>query len=204
MMKRQPWIRYAAAFLLCLSLCAPLSACTPKESELSRAAAWLQEKYEDYNIFQSQAYNGTALFLAGSPLPGTDGAYTVFDIFVVRYENGQYRIDARKSVDTGISAGFTAAVLATDDLTVLFGDLTSSIYNISTYQRDEFHFTRIRAELSDGREKAIEIEGSGPYMLVMESGTAVDDVVYEAEEGSIRYSDYFPSDLMDNNGPDGP
>ena len=204
MMKRQPWIKHAAAFLLCLGLCAPLSACTPKESELSGAAAWLQEEYKNYNILQSQTYNGTALFLAGSPLPGTDGAYTVFDIFVVRYENGQYRIDARKSVDTGISVGFTAAVLATDDVTVLFGDLTSSIYNISTYQRDEFHFTRIRAELSDGREEAIEIEGAGPYMLVMESGTAVDDVVYEAEEGSIRYSDYFPSDLMDNSGPDEP
>ena len=197
-------------FLLALTLaaCATPSASSPAPSPsgdssmLERGAAWLTDTYgEDCVLLQSTAYGEHPVLLAGNRNPGTE-AFGSLEVFVLEEAEDGFTLLASKVGDMGISAGFSAAVLSTDSMTVLFGDLTDSIFDFVNAQRLPADFTQVTIVLRDGTELVQALTSAEDYVLALEPGLDIADVIFGGGALTVRYSDFFNQDLMENSAPD--
>ena len=197
-------------FLLALTLaaCATPSASSPAPSPsadggmLERAEDWLADTYgEDCVLFQSTAYGEHPVLLAGNRNPGTE-AFGSLEVFVLEEAEDGFMLLASKVGDMGISAGFSAAVLSTDSMTVLFGDLTDSIFDFVNAQRLPADFTQVTIVLRDGTELVQALTSAEDYVLALEPGLDIADVIFGGGALTVRYSDFFNQDLMENSAPD--
>ena len=102
----------------------------------------------------------------------------------------------------GISAGFSAAVLSTDSMTVLFGDLTDRIFDFVNGQRLPSDFTQVTIILRDGTELVQALTSAEDYVFPLEPGLDIADVVFHGDQLTVRYSDFFSQDLMEDSAPD--
>ena len=169
---------------------------------LELASAWLSDTYgQDCVLLQSAAYGDELVLLAGNRNPDTE-AFGSLEVFVL--ENGEdgFVLLASKEGDMGISAGFSAAVLATDSVTVLFGDLTDSIFDFVSGQRLPADFTQVTVELRDGGTLDLPLTSAEDYVFPLEPGLDIADVVFHGGELTVRYSDFFGQDLMESSAPD--
>lgn len=200
-------------FLLALLMTLGLVGCaspgdnsTPPPSvggdSLELASAWLTDTYsQDCVLLQSAAYGDELVLLAGNRNPDTE-AFGSLEVFVLEKGEGGFVLLASKEGDMGISAGFSAAVLATDSITVLFGDLTDSIFDFVSGQRLPADFTQVTVELRDGGTLDLPLTSTEDYVFPLEPGLDIADVVFHGGELTVRYSDFFGQDLMESSAPD--
>lgn len=197
-------------FLLALTLaaCAAPSAPSPAPSPsadsgmLERGSAWLADTYgEDCVLLQSTAYGEQPVLLAGNRNPGTE-AFGSLEVFVLEEAEDGFTLLASKEGDMGISAGFSAAVLSTDRMTVLFGDLTDSIFDFVNNQRLPADFTQVTIVLRDGTELVRALTSAEDYVLALEPGLDIAEVIFGGGVLTVRYSDFFGQDLMEDSAPD--
>ena len=193
---------------LTLAACAAPSAPSPAPSPsadsgmLERAEAWLADTYgEDCVLFQSATYGEQLVLLAGSRNPGTE-AFGSLEVFVLEEAEDGFTLLASKEGAMGISAGFSAAVLSTDSMTVLFGDLTDSVFDFVNAQRLPADFTQVTVELRDGSTLDLPLTSAEDYVFPLEPGLDIADVVFRGGELTVRYSDFFGQDLMEDSAPD--
>lgn len=197
-------------FLLALTLaaCAAPSAPSPALSPsadsgmLERGSAWLADTYgEDCVLLQSTAYGEQPVLLSGNRNPGTE-AFGSLEVFVLEEAEDGFTLLASKEGEMGISAGFSAAVLSTDSMTVLFGDLTDSIFDFVNGQRLPSDFTQVTIILRDGTELVQALTSAEDYVFPLEPGLDIADVVFHGGQLTVRYSDFFSQDLMEDSAPD--
>ena len=191
---------------LTLASCAAPSVPSPTPSAdsgmLERAGAWLADTYgEDCVLFQSTAYGEQPVLLAGNRNPGTE-AFGSLEVFVLEEAADGFTLLASKVGDMGISAGFSAAVLSTDSMTVLFGDLTDSIFDFVNAQCLPADFTQVTIVLRDGTELVQALTSSENYVFALEPGLDIADVIFGGGALTVRYSDFFDQDLMEDSAPD--
>ena len=89
------------------------------------------------------------------------------------------------------SIGFSAEVLNTEDATVLFGDIGSSVYNPTTDTRRDVTFTEVTVKLADGEEVSASIQNDAPYLILLDAGTEVSDTAFHTKDGEFLYSDCY-------------
>ena len=196
-------------FLLTLSLAAcasPGDNSTPPPSvggdSLERAAAWLTDTYgQDCVLLQSAAYGEQLVLLAGNRNPDTE-AFGSLEVFVLEEGEDGFVLLASKEGDMGISAGFSVGVLATDRITVLYGDLTDSIFDFVNGQRLPADFTQVTVELKDGSTLDLTLTSAEDYVFPLDPGLDIADVVFHGGKLTVRYSDFFSQDLMEHSAPD--
>lgn len=82
--------------------------------------------------------------------------------YIVAAEGEGYTIEALGDAYGPGSIGFSAEVLSTEEATVLFGDIGSSLYDPTTDTRRDVTFTDVAAKLADGREVSISVQNNAP------------------------------------------
>ena len=137
---------------------------------LEREADWLADTYgEDCVLLQSAVHGEQLVLLAGNRNPGTE-AFGSLEVFVLEEAEDGFTLLASKTGDMGISAGFSAAVLSTDSMTVLFGDLTDRIFDFVNGQRLPADFTQVTVELRDGSTLDLILTIAEDYVFSLEPG----------------------------------
>ena len=96
-----------------------------------------------------------------------------------------------------LAAGFSVHVLATDSLTVVFGDTFDSIFDFINDKRIDVTFTEARIVFADGESETRSITGNTPYVFALNGVRAVKDVEFISDDLAVKYSDFFSEDLME-------
>ena len=127
------------AVLLCALLFCGLIGCASTEptqnstdgsaSLLQEATNWFESQTSKYEILSAEAVNDSAIFLTGTKNPDTD-EYQLLQVFIVDRTDNSFEVSAWKGAERGLAAGFSVHVLATDSLTVVFGDTFDSIFDL--------------------------------------------------------------------------
>lgn len=134
--------------------------------------------------FAYEVDGDAAVFLTGSKTSGAE-TYQLLHAFVVEAAGDSYEVTAMRSGQYGVPAGFTAYVLATDEMTVIFGDT------------DTRNFNQAKVELADGLFELRPLTGYRPYLIALDYRAEVSDAAFTDEMGyEVRYSEYFSNDLM--------
>ena len=117
---------------------------------------------------------------------------------VVKQADGAYEVTAMKDGERGVSAGFSAHVLTTDTLTIVFGDTSDSVYDFPNDRRLDVDFTKINILLAQGETRTEEIVGNAPYLLVFDEVLEIADLEFIDAELSVKYSTFFSKNLMES------
>lgn len=173
------------------------SGSTSNQTILQDATEWFKQQTTYYEIISSEVSGEQIVFLTGTKNPGTDD-YQNLQAFVVKQTDGVYEVTAMKDGERDVSAGFSAHVLATDALTILFGDTSSSVYDFPNDRRLDVDFTIINILLAQGETRAEEITGNAPYLLVFDEVLDIVDLEFVDTELSVKYSTFYSEDLMEN------
>lgn len=170
---------------------------TSDQTVLQEAAEWFKEQTTYYEMISSQVCGDQIVFLTVTKNPGTDD-YQNLQAFVVKQNDGACEVTAMKDGERGVSAGFSAHVLATDTLTIVFGDTSSSVYDFSNDRRLDVDFTKINILLAQGETRTEEIAGNAPYLLVFNEKLEIADLEFVDAELNIKYSTFYSENLMEN------
>ena len=194
------------AVLLCALLFCGLIGCASTEptqnstdgsaSLLQEATNWFESQTSKYEILSAEAVNDSAIFLTGTKNPDTD-EYQLLQVFIVDRTDNSFEVSAWKDAERGLAAGFSVHVLATDSLTVVFGDTFDSIFDFINDKRIDVTFTEARIVFADGESETISITGNTPYVFAFDGVRAVKDVEFISGDLTIKYSDFFSEDLME-------
>lgn len=177
-----------------------LQAATTWFESTQAAAAWFESKGVEYNIFTSRVCGDRVVFVTGTQNPGTD-AYQNIQAFIVEKSGDTFKIVASNDGERGGAGGFTVHVLATDDLTVVFGNVGNRIFDFRNDQEIDAAFTKIQIQLADGKNEEQELEkGEGDYLVVLSGKHSVKDVAFISDDMTVKYSDFYSDNLMDNVG----
>ena len=161
---------------------------TSNQTILQEATEWFKEQTTYYEIISSEVCGEQIIFLTGTKNPGTDD-----------YQNLQaFEVAAMKDGERGVSAGFSAHVLATDALTIVFGDTSDSVYDFPNDRRLDVDFTKINIVLAQGEARAEEIAGNAPYLLVFDEMLEIADLEFVDAELNVKYSTFYSENLMEN------
>lgn len=173
------------------------SGTTPDQTILQEATGWFKEQTAYYEIISSEVCGDQIVFLTGTKNPGTDD-YQNLQAFVVKQADGAYEVTAMKDGEIGVSAGFSAHVLTTDTLTIVFGDTSDSVYDFTNDRRLDVDFTKINILLAQGETRTEEIVGNVPYLLVFDEMLEIADLEFVDAELNIKYSTFYSKNLMNN------
>lgn len=164
------------------------------------AAAWFESEGVEYKIFTSRVCGDRVVFVTGTQNPGTD-AYQNIQAFIVEKSGDTFKIVASKDGERGGSGGFIVHVLATDDLTVVFGNVGTRIFDFRNDREIDAAFTKIQIQLADGKNEEQELEkGEGDYLVVLSGKQRVKDVAFISNDLTVKYSEFYSDDLMENAG----
>lgn len=87
--------------------------------------------------------------------------------------------------------------MGTENVTVLFGDIGDSIYDIKTDTVKDVDFETVIVECSDGVAVSIPIKNNAPYLGVLKNGYVdVEDIIYKGADWEVQYNDCF-TELLD-------
>jgi len=199
-------IRRMALLLLCAMMFSVLTSCTltasPENTNsvagtlLQEATAWFETQTTRYEMISGEVVDDRVVFLTGTKNPGTD-VYQFFQAFVVEQTEDAFTVSAWRDGECGISAGFSVHVLAAEDLTVVFGDTTDSIFDFINDQRIDVAFTKARLIFSDGGNETKALTGDAPYLLIIDGTKSINDVEFFSGELAVRYSDFYSENLME-------
>ena len=197
----------SAILLLCVMMLGVFTGCASntaagnanKEPDvlLQEATAWFEDQTSYYEIISGEVVGDSVVLLTGTKNPGTD-AYQLLQAFIVEQTEDTFAVSAWKDGERGISAGFSAHVLATDDLTVVFGDTADSIFDFINDRRIDVAFTEARILLPGDKSETKSITGNAPYLLVLDGMQAVEDIEFVSGEQTVVYSDFYSDSLMEN------
>ncbi len=148
-----------------------------------KAVDWFMGQTSEYEVVDGQVCGDCVVLLTVLRDPETDN-YQFLQVFVLEQRGDDYEITAWRDSQYGAPAGFTAHVLATDELTVVFGDA------------DTRPFTQARVVFDDGLFEIRPVSGYFPYVIAIEGKKNVADVVFDMEGIEVKYSEYFDEDLM--------
>ena len=170
---------------------------TSNQTILQEATEWFKEQTTYYEIISSEVCGEQIIFMIGTKNPGTDD-YQNLQAFVVKQTDRDYEVAAMKDGERGVSAGFSAHVLATDALTIVFGDTSDSVYDFPNDRRLDVDFTKINIVLAQGEARAEEIAGNAPYLLVFDEMLEIADLEFVDAELNVKYSTFYSENLMEN------
>ena len=173
------------------------SGTTSDQTILQEATGWFKEQTTYYEIISSEVCGDQIVFLTGTKNPGTDD-YQNLQAFVVKQADGAYEVTAMKDGQRGVSAGFSAHVLTTGTLTIVFGDTSDSVYDFPNDRRLDVDFTKINILLAQGETRTEEIVGNAPYLLVFDEVLEIADLEFIDAELSVKYSTFFSENLMES------
>lgn len=164
---------------------------------LQEATEGFKEQTTYYEIISSKVCGDQIVFLTGTRNPGTDD-YQNLQAFVVKQTDETFEVTAMKDGERGVSAGFSAHVLATDTLTIVFGDTSDSVFDFTNDRRIDVDFTKINILLAQGETRTEEIVGNTPYLLVFDEVLEISDLEFIDAELSVKYSTFFSENLMES------
>lgn len=178
-----------------------LSGCVLDKNQVDTelASDWFVEKMSDeFEAVECQAHSGLFIILAKTPIPGVEGAYASLQVFVLKPDGDSYSIVSTKSVDLAMSSGFSAAILSTDDVTIVFGDISTERYDLIAEAMVDVDFSEATILLTDGTKEKVQLSSGAPYMLVLDKDAEISDIEYKSSEETIKYSDFYSAGLMEN------
>lgn len=182
-------------FLIFLPGCQEKNAST-ELSDIDSIKNWFAQYASDYEIVDIQdSGNGKYILLTTFTPPGEVENYTMVRIYIISKNEDSYTVDALKDAYRAESAGFTAEVLGIENMTIIFGDIGSAVYDFKTDTMKEACFSEAIAELENGEEKNIFIENNRPYIGIIAENIDVVDIIYKTDNGDIYYSDYYSEPL---------
>lgn len=187
---------FAIVCLLLLSGC--ISQENDKNAALVQAEEWFTSQASRYDIFTGETRNDLYIILTGDKHHEVDELYTSYRVFVIQKDGDAYSVEAAKTAQTALSAGFTASVLVTNDMTIVFGDIEDGVYDFSLDKIVPTEFSEARVIYDDEKEETVAISNNKPYMLILDGKVNVEDIKYLGNGIDVKYSDYFSDDLMEN------
>jgi len=179
-----------------------ISGCVSQEKDndtgLVRAEEWLAAQSNRYDILTSETHNDLHIILAAEKHPEVEGLHNGLLVFVIRENGTDYSVLAAKTAEMTIAGGFTSAVLATNDMTIIFGDVSDGVYDVSAEAIVPVEFSKATVIYDEGKEESVVLSNNKPYMLVINEDIEVKDIKYSVGETEIMYSDYFSAALMND------
>ncbi len=152
------------------------------------AVDWFNSQTNEYEVLDGEVCGesgGNVVLLTTIRDPVT-GNYKFLQVFVLEPRSEGYEVTAWRDAQYGDPAGFTANVLSTDELTVVFGDA------------DNWPFTQAKVIFDDGLFETRPIGGYQPYVIIFEGKKNVTDIAFDVDGSEVKYSDYFGENLMDD------
>lgn len=196
--------------LLLLTGCQAKPAADNADSEVDAVREWFTAEEPNYDLVSTDTVKeGVYALLTTFTPPGVEKGYTMVRAYIVAAEGEGYTIEALGDAYGPGSIGFSAEVLSTEEATVLFGDIGSSLYDPTTDTRRDVTFTDVAAKLADGREVSISVQNNAPYILILDAGAEVSDAVFRTETRSFftppangkpvtYHSDLYTDDDIEN------
>lgn len=169
-----------------------------EQMKLENAQAWFNNFEVDYDVCAIQQNGNDFVLLTTFEPPGVDGLYTMVRLYIIEENGDSYVVKELKDAYAAGSAGFSAELLHTSDMTILFGDIGFAVYDFKIDGMREVTFTEAIVELSDGNTFTIPLKNNSPYMIILEESVIVTDITYKTNSGDIRYSEYFAEGLSAN------
>ena len=165
--------------LLLLTGCQAKPAADNADSEVDAVREWFTAEEPNYDLVSTDTVKeGVYALLTTFTPPGVEKGYTMVRAYIVAAEGEGYTIEALGDAYGPGSIGFSAEVLSTEEATVLFGDIGSSLYDPTTDTRRDVTFTDVAAKLADGREVSISVQNNAPYILILDAGAEVSNAVF--------------------------
>ena len=162
---------------------------------------WFTAEEPNYDIVSIDTIkDGEYVLLTTFTPPGVEKGYTMVRAYIVGTDGEGYTVEALEDAYGPGSIGFSAEVLSTEDVTVLFGDIGSSVYDPTTDTRRDVTFTEVTAKLADGEEVSASIQNDMPYLLILDAGGEVSDAAFRTEDGEFLYSACYGKPLTGYNG----
>lgn len=153
---------------------------------------WFAAEKPNYDIVSIDTIkDGEYVLLTTFTPPGVEEGYTMVRAYIVGANGEGYTVKELEDAYGPGSIGFSAEVLNTEDATVLFGDIGSSVYNPTTDTRRDVTFTEVTVKLADGEETSASIQNDAPYLLLLDAGTEVSDAAFHTKDGEFLYSDCY-------------
>lgn len=175
--------------LLLLTGCQAKPAADSADSEVDAVREWFTAAEPDYALVSTDTVKeGVYALLETFTPPGVEEGYTIVSAYIVAAEDGGNIYKGIGDTYGSGSIGFSAEVLSTEEATVLFGDIGSSLYDPTTDTRRDVTFTEVAAKLADGSEVAIPVQNNAPYILILDAGAEVSDAVFRTEDEELLYS----------------
>ncbi len=153
-----------------------------------KAVDWFNSQNSEYEIMDGEVCGGNGdnvVLLTTIRDPATSN-YQFLQVFVLEPRSEGYEIVAWRDAQFGAPCGFTANVLSTDDLTVVFGDSETR------------PFTQAKVIFDDGLFETRPIGAYQPYVITIEGKKNVTDVAFDMEGTEVKYSEYFDGNIMDD------
>ena len=150
---------------------------------------WFAAEEPNYDIVSIDTIkDGEYVLLTTFTPPGVEEGYTMVRAYIVGANGEGYTVKELEDAYGPGSIGFSAEVLNTEDATVLFGDIGSSVYDPTTDTRRDVTFTEVTVKLADGEEVSASIQNDAPYLLLLDAGTEVSDAAFHTKDGEFLYS----------------
>ena len=179
---------WALAVLL-LAGCQAKPAADDGDGDASAVRDWFTAEEPDYDLVRvDPVKDGAYVLLTTFTPPGVEEGYTMVRAYIVAADGDGYTVEALEDAYGPGSIGFSAEVLATEEATVLFGDIGSAVYDPATDTRRDVTFTAVTAKLADGEAVSAPIRNDAPYLLLLDAGTEVSDAAFQTEDGEFLYS----------------
>ena len=196
-MKKLPFFVLALLFLMG---CQAKSATDDTDSD-DAVREWFAAEEPNYDIVSIDTIkDGEYVLLTTFTPPGVEEGYTMVRAYIVGANGEGYTVKELEDAYGPGSIGFSAEVLNTEDATVLFGDIGSSVYNPTTDTRRDVTFTEVTVKLADGEEVSASIQNDAPYLILLDAGTEVSDTAFHTKDGEFLYSDCYGEPLTGYNG----
>ena len=185
LMKKLPLLVLALLFLMG---CQAKPATDDTDSD-DAVREWFAAEEPNYDIVSIDTIkDGEYVLLTTFTPPGVEEGYTMVRAYIVGANGEGYTVKELEDAYGPGSIGFSAEVLNTEDATVLFGDIGSSVYDPTTDTRRDVTFTEVTVKLADGEEVSASIQNDAPYLILLDAGTEVSDAALHTKDREFLYS----------------
>lgn len=186
------------ALILTLTSCADQENNDKKpqdDTELVQAEEWFVSQYSRYAVLDRAEHSDAYILLTGDKHPEVEGLYTSFCVFIIQKDADTYSITATKTAQPALSAGFSAAVLSSEDMTIVFGDISDGVYDFRLDKIIKTEFLEACIIYDKGKEEVIPIYNLTPYMFIFDDTVKVEDIKYCSKDVVASYSESIPNSV---------
>ena len=185
--------------LLFLVGCQAKPAADGTDSAADAVREWFTAEEPNYDIVSIDTIkDGEYVLLTTFTPPGVEEGYTMVRAYIVGANGKGYTVKELEDAYGPGSIGFSAEVLNTEDATVLFGDIGSSVYDFTADAIKNVSFSEVIAKLPDGEEISTPVKNNTPYIIVMDAGIEITDAIFRTENEDILYSNCYNKSLEES------